>query len=128
MTISQLRKNTMGTMTFDGKFPGMRKAQDFIVYPISNQTEDILIQSDTRIGRIHLTSGVVTMSPPRAGGSYNIHLMLAKQIDVLSAEDLLMLKAGIFSTASGHAGSNGLVYVDNKGALDVFSDKGSPSM
>ncbi len=121
--ISNIRKNCMGTVSFDGKFDGMRKAQDFIVYPMhsGNQTETALVQSDTRIGRIHLSSGAVMMSPSRAGGSYNAHLMLCKPAGTLTSEELMMLKASIMATANGHAGSNGVVYTDNSAALEVFN-------
>jgi len=123
MTISGIRKNCMGTVSFDGKFDGMRKAQDFIVYPMhaGNAAESALVQSDTRIGRIHFTTGSVIMSPSRQGGSYNVHLMLCKPAGTLSAEELLLLKAAVFSTASGKAGNNAMhVYTDNSAALEVF--------
>lgn len=47
-------------------------------------------------------------------------MMEAKPVGSLSAEQLLSLRAGIFATASGKAGSNGIVYCDNKAALEVF--------
>ena len=118
----------MGTVSFDGKFDGMRKAQDFIVYPMhaGNNADNALVQSDTRIGRINLLTGEVTMSPPRAGGSYNVHLMFCKPAGVLTSEELLMLKAQIFATASGKAGNNAMhVFTDNSGAIEVFSTQQS---
>ena len=121
--LTNFKRNCMGTVSFDGKFDGMRKAQDFIVYPFhaGNQTESAMIQSDTRIGRIHLTTGQVTMSPPRAGGSYGVHMAFAKPAGVLPADELLLLKANIFSTADSMAGSNRHhVYTDNSGAANVF--------
>ncbi len=121
--INNIRKNCMGTVSFDGRFDGMRKAQDFIVYPMhaGNPTESALVQSDTRIGRIHLTTGEVIMSPSRQGGSYNVHLMLAKPAGTLTAEELLLFKSAIFSTASGKAGNNAMhVFTDNSAALEVF--------
>ncbi|MCR4304941.1 MAG: hypothetical protein NUV63_12095 [Gallionella sp.] len=121
--IADLRKNCMGTVSFNGKFAGMRKAQNFIVYPMhsGNSTESALVQSNTRIGRIHLTTGEVLMSPSRQGGSYNVHLMLAKPADALSAEELLLFKSAIFATADGKAGNNAMhVFTDNSAALEVF--------
>lgn len=119
--ISNIHKNCMGTVSFDGKFEGMRKAQDFIVYPFhaGNQTAAAKIQSDTRIGMIHLETGAIMLSPSRAGGSYGVHLALAKSAGKLSAESLFSLKAAIFSTASGKAGSS-FVTTDNSGAVEVF--------
>lgn len=118
--LKNIRKNIMGTVSFDGMFPGMRKAQDFIVYPMKDQAENALIQSDTRIGTIDLQSGAVTLSKPHASGAYNVHLHEAREVCKLSGEDLFSLKAQIFATAHGHAGSNGVVYVDNSAALEVF--------
>lgn len=121
--IANTRKNCMGTVSFAGRFDGMRKTQDFIVYPMhaGAYSASALVQSDTRIGRIDLTNGDVIMSPPRAGGSYNVHLILCKPAGRLTSEELLMLKAQIFATASGKAGSNGMhVYTDNSAALEVF--------
>jgi hypothetical protein len=119
--ISGIRKNIMGTVSFDGKFPGMRKAQDFIVYPMKEWKECVVtIQSDTRIGFIHLETGTVTLSRPKPGGAYFVHLNGAAVVGRLDAEQLLMLKAGVMGTASGKAGTNGIVYVDNSAALDVF--------
>ena len=39
--ISRLRKNIMGTLSFDLKVGSMRKAQDFIVYPMSELEDKI---------------------------------------------------------------------------------------
>ena len=118
--ISNIRKNRMGTVSFNAKFTGMRKEQDFIVYPMHEEKKTITVQSETRIGKIDLETGIVIMSPPRAGGSYDPHLRLAKHICNLKAEQLLMLKSGVFATASGKAGTNGIIYSDNSGAIAVF--------
>jgi hypothetical protein len=42
------------------------------------------------------------------------------QVGALTAEELFELKANIMATASGKAGTNGIVYCDNSGAVDVF--------
>lgn len=118
--IANIRKNIMGTVSFMGKFPGMRKAQDFIVYPMNKPQAYIQIQADTRIARVDLESGAVLLSPPVAGGYTNAsHLAKGKIVGNIPAEQMLIIKAQIFATASGHAGSAG-VYSDNSGALEVF--------
>ncbi|MDO8416530.1 MAG: hypothetical protein Q7S87_09995 [Agitococcus sp.] len=127
MAITGFKKNCVGTICFDAQFSGMRKAQDFIVYPIPNASSEIKIQSDTRIGKIDLITGTVTLSPPRTGGSYNIHLALANPVATLTAEDLLILKAHLLSMARGKSGNCG-VTVDNTGALDVFEQGHPPAM
>lgn len=123
--ISNIHRNIMGTVSFAGLFPGMRKAQDFIVYPMheGNDASKAKIQSDTRIGSIDLASGAVLLSPARQGGSYGVHMALAKAVCTLSAEELLMLSAGIFATAHGNAGTNKIVYTDNSAALEVFGSQ-----
>lgn len=124
--IQNIRRSNMGTVCFDGKFDGMRKAQDFIVYPMKEAETRAMIQSDTRIGWINLDTGKVMLSPPRSGGSYFVHLRLAKGAGALDAEQLLMLKAQIMGSASGMAGTNGVVYTDNSGALQVFGKDATP--
>lgn len=124
--ISHLRKNCMGTTSFDAKFAGMRKQQDFIVYPIkaSDDTQRPIIQSDTRIGMVCLQTGNVWMSRPHPGGANFLHLSMERSlIDKLPQEDLFSLKAHIFASASGQAGKaeNGIVQTDNSGALEVFA-------
>jgi hypothetical protein len=121
--ISNIKPSRMGTIRFDGKFAGMRKPQDFITYPIGTgqDASRAKVQSDTRIGFIDLTDGTVTMSAPVSSGAAFHHLATAKPIDKLTGEELLLLKAKILGTANGHAGTNGAVFTDNGGAMDVFA-------
>lgn len=114
--ITNITKNCMGTISFDGKFEGMRKAQDFIVYPMKETAVAARIQSDKRAGYISLASGAVCLYP----GQYFVGAL--QQVGgALTAEELLMLKSAIFATASGKAGSNGIIHTDNSGALEVFN-------
>ena len=55
--ISRLRKNIMGTLSFDLKVGSMRKAQDFIVYPMSELEDKISIQSSKKFGIISIEDG-----------------------------------------------------------------------
>lgn len=68
--ISNLHRNIMGTTSFDGKFLGMRKPQDFIVYPMHSEdaAAKAKIQSDTRIGTIDMQTGEVMLSRPAKVG------------------------------------------------------------
>ena len=122
--LTNIRKNCMGTVSFDGQFDGMRKAQDFIVYPMHPdiKAEKVAhVQSDTRIGEIDLTTGTVNMSLPRAGGAYYIHMATARIVGKLTSEELLLFKAQIFATAGEKVGDNVLhVVTDNSGAAQVF--------
>ena len=119
--IRNLHRNCTGTVSFDGQFQGMRKRQDFIVYPMHGDTPThCKVQSDTRIGRISLTEGTVTMSPPRAGGAYGVHLAGAQPVGALSGEELLLLRAAIEATAGPSVGSRG-VTTCNTGARGVLT-------
>jgi hypothetical protein len=123
--ITNLHKNCMGTISFDGQFKGMRKPQEFICYPLhaGDPADRITIQSDTRIGFICTSDGRALVSPSRPSGSYFPHLSLATYAGQLDAAELLLLKAHILASASGRAGSNGIVVTDNSAALDIFGEK-----
>lgn len=118
--ITNIHRNIMGTASFDGQFPGMRKPQDFIVYPMPEEKREIKVQSKTRIGTIKLDTGEVLLTPPKASGSYFRHLLNAKTVCTLNAEQLLMLKAGIAATAGKLAGSS-VVKCDNGAAGSVLA-------
>jgi len=120
--ISNIRKCRMGTVSFDLKTKAMRKAQDFIVYPIKGDCDRLTIQSDTRIGWITL-GGHVHLSKPNSSGAYFHHLSESTFHLKLTEEEMFMLKAHVFSTASGAAGKaeNGIVQCDNSGALTVLA-------
>jgi len=120
--IISIEKNCMGTLDINAKFKGMRKVQDFIVYPIpeGEKIEKIKIQSDTRIGYINLNNGIVSLCPPVSSGAYNPHLMFVKDIDVLNREELAGLKFRLIQTADKKAGNNALhIFTDNAGAKNV---------
>ena len=124
MKISNIKKGIMGTINFEAKFNGMRKPQEFVVYPLAKAdlADRIKVQSDIRIGWIDLLGGRVLMSPSVAGGAYNPHLALAREIDTLDGEELLLLKANIMGTAHKHAGlkENGFIQTDNSGPVNVL--------
>ncbi len=121
ITIGQFTRNAMGTVSFAAQFDGMRKAQDFIVYPVAKDhpTDRVLVQSDTRIGHIQTATGDITLAGPHAGGAYQHHLHLARPAGKLDPLQLLLLKSNIATTANRKAGSRG-VHTDNSGASGVF--------
>lgn len=119
--LTNFRKNCMGTICFDAKFDGMRKPQDFDVYPLKagDDPTRLRIQSDTRFGYIYLGDGRVFMSPSKPGGANSSHLAEGKYLTPLAHEDLEALKAHVLLSASSKAGSNGIISCDNSGALDI---------
>ena len=120
--ISGIHRNIMGTASFMGRFPGMRKAQDFIVYPIQDAMEEakqfIKIQSETRIGRVNLFDGIGCISQSHQSGAYGVHLSTDKLTwFVLSREDCMNLKGWIKSTGGTLVGNNGVMFCENTGAI-----------
>lgn len=98
--LQKIVKGPMGAVEFEAQFAGMRKAQDWIIYkPESNPVRALTIQSDTRIGRICLDSGRVSLSAAKAGGARFVDLPHIKQVDQLEQADLCQLKQ-FFPTAA----------------------------
>ena len=121
-----LKRNIMGTTDIEMKISGMRKAQDFIVYPIGADDAGsvITIQSDTRIGQINLVKGVGVMSQSHSNGAYFVHLQMDKLTPfTISESDLANIKSHIFKTAGDNVGSRGIVS-DNSGASRIFAEGG----
>ena len=116
--ISTIKRNIMGTTSFVMKIKGMRNPQDFIVYPISADQagQPIMIQSDTRIGFLDLSSGRGLMSQSHANGAYRHHFTMDKKVPFkISETDLQRLKEHISGTAGSSVGSMG-ISSDNSGA------------
>ena len=117
--IENIRRNSMGTASFGMKLKGMRKFQDFIVYPMQagDDTAEIKIQSDTRIGKLNLTTGKGRMSQSHANGAYFMHLQLDKLNEFeLNPTSLEAIRTQIKMTASAKAGTNGIIFCDNSQA------------
>jgi hypothetical protein len=110
MMISNIRKNCMGTASFDGLFAGQRKVQDFIVYPMGERTDAARIQSDKRAGFINLQNGEVYLSKNQYDFG-NAHF-----VGELPAAELKVLRNSIVATADRNAGNNGVITCDNSGA------------
>ena len=117
--ITNIHKNIMGTTSFYGKFSGMRKEQEFIVYPINSEKTSIMIQSDTRFGYIEISTGVCTLSASHANGtnSQRFHFDYYSdkcKVDTIPQEEFNNLLNFIRGTSNPMAGNNGMnVYCDN---------------
>lgn len=119
--ITNCKKNIMGTVSFDGLFTGMRKAQDFVVYPMQDSGTVISIQSDHRFGRVDLATGRGILSANRAqyANSMFLSMCVATKTAVaitLEAEELQTLRGWIKSTGGTLVGAS-FVKCDNTGAL-----------
>jgi len=124
--ISKLGRNRLGTVDIYMTIPGMRKEQDFCVYPISknDSAKVIILQSENRFGKIDLSNGTGTMAKG-TGGYANTITYIQAQIRntlahfTLTPEDVNKLKLEIFGTTDSMAGTS-FVYCDNSGAIDVL--------
>ena len=85
--ISNIRIGITGAVVFDGKFDGMRKAQEFIVYMPKKNDEFAVIQSSTRIGKVHLKFGAVQLTPSIKGGAYFVDMIHARRAGVIDKEE-----------------------------------------
>lgn len=115
--IENIRKNVMGTMSFDLKAKGMRKAQNFVVYPIDKTDSTIRCQSDKKWIIINPETKTATIS--KKGNTswdynYNGHTDLELDQDTLNT-----LLDSIRGTASKKAGNNGIMYCDNSQANKI---------
>ena len=118
--INNIKGNIMGTTSFHLQIKGMRKSQDFIVYPIGKDdtSKDIKIQSDTRIGTLNIETGKGEMSQSHQGGAYFMHLSIDKKTPFeLKTDDLESLRTHLICTADDKAGKNGVVFCDNSSAI-----------
>lgn len=111
----------MGTVSFDGQFPGMRKPQDFIVYPMQSSGAQITIQSDHRFGQIDLDTGEGIISANRgqyANAPWLGYCVLNKTAVTftLQTEDREILRQWIKSTGGVEVGQS-FVKCDNTGAI-----------
>lgn len=121
-TISGIRQNIMGTTSFDLQVPNMRKPQKFTVYPIAKNdpAQEILIQSETRVGKINLKTGLLQISKSFPNGAYIAMLAVIRLESFnIKAVDAQALRMHIFTTADSEAG-NSVVTTDNSGAKNVL--------
>jgi hypothetical protein len=115
--ITNYHKNYMGTLSFDLKVKGMRKPQDFIVYPITGKTNIIRIQSDKKWGEIDASTGRGILS--KSGNTSWSFVLDVSDRNVnkfeLSKEELEELKSKIRETSGKEVG-NVIITTDNSGA------------
>jgi hypothetical protein len=122
--ITDCKKNIMGTIDFQGQFGTMRKAQDFIVYPMQDAGSVIHIQSDNRFGAIDLDTGKGLVSPACKGhaGAAALQLSIMDKTAVpITLDDAtrLTLREAVKKTGSLLPVGNSVVQVENPGAVEL---------
>ena len=115
--MENFHRNIMGTLSFDMQVKPMRKAQDFIVYPMKTLEEYLHIQSNKKFGYIRLEDGKGILS--KGNGNTSWHLRRDMQIGnvikfELTSSQLEELKYMLKQTGGSKVGSS-VVFSDNSG-------------
>ena len=126
MEIISAKKNCLGTMSFTLKMGKMKKAEEFVTYPIQrgDNGEKVYLQSHHRWAELNTKTGAVQLSARRAQYANSEWLAMCKAIgtaetDNATEEQLGEMLSAIRGTASPNAGSNGIMYCDNSNANAV---------
>jgi hypothetical protein len=114
--ITNIKKNVMGTISFDMKTKDMRKAQDFIVYPMESASDKVAIQSDGRFGYILFNKNGILMSAKNKVNANSWSFQSGpKATYTLTSSQMNQLKSAIKGTAGDSVGTHG-VSSNNSGA------------
>jgi hypothetical protein len=113
-----LSKNCLGSIDIEMKIKGMRKSQSFCVYPISKESKNITIQSETRIAQVNL-NGEGLCSKPHASGAYFLHLQMDKLTPFKFAPNDWRQIVEYIGLTEGE-GSNPVIKMDNTGVKSIF--------
>lgn len=117
--VESIRKNIMGTLSIEMKIQGMRKSQEFIVYPITKDSDSITIQSDTRIAVVN-RDGQGKCSKSHPNGAYFHHLSLDPLTPFeFSKADWRQIVEYTGLTEGASVGDS-VVKTDNSGAKSIF--------
>jgi hypothetical protein len=128
--ISRIRRNIMGTTSFDLKGGKMRKSQDFIIYP-KNSNDGyppyiFQIQSKTRIGLVDMRNGRIIATPPVQSGAYGVHLAFyinekaMQSLGTLEGDDYKALFDAIGASSQDWESDPSMIKTDNTGAGQEF--------
>lgn len=123
MELISKRRNCCGTMSFTLKMGKMKKAEEFVTYPIQRGDDGkrVYLQSSHRWAELNTKTGEVELSARRAQYANDMWLMVCKangtaETDKATDEQLSEMLSAIRGTASPMAGSNGVLYCDNSNA------------
>lgn len=118
--VLNIKKNIMGTISIVLKAKGMRKEQDFILYPITKESTSLKIQSATRMGNVNL-EGKGLMTKSHANGAYFHHLAMDKLTPFeFSSKDWKQI-VDYIGTTEGDTVGESIVKTDNSGARSIFN-------
>lgn len=122
-----MRKNCMGTMSFMLRLGKMKKAEEFITYPVQKDDDGhvVFLQSGHRWANLLTKTGDIEVSARRAQYATSIWFAVCKargttETDRATPEQLETILSAIRGTASPKAGDNAIhMYCDNSNAALV---------
>ena len=125
MELISKRKGCLGTMEFVLKIGRMKKAEEFVTYPVQKDDngDKVWLQSSHRWAELNTRTGEIELSARRAQYANSMWLMLCKingtaETDKATTEQLSEMLSAIRGTASPNAGGNNILsmYCDNSNA------------
>jgi hypothetical protein len=125
MEIVNKRRNCLGTMSFTMKLGKMKKAEEFVTYPVQRNDDGskVCLQSAHRWAELNTKTGEVVLSARRAQYANSMWLWECKmkgiaETDNANAEQLSEMLNAIRGTASPNCGGNNVLsmYCDNSNA------------
>lgn len=118
--VLNIKRNIMGTISIILKAKGMRKEQDFILYPITKDDKILIIQSDTRIAKLNL-EGLGLISKSHSNGAFFIHLQIDQLTPIQFSKNDWSQIVDYIGTTKGDLVGDSVVKTDNSGAKSIFN-------
>lgn len=118
--VFSIEKNIMGTLDIIFKIKGMRKPQDFLLYPITKESKNLKIQSNTRIAFLNL-EGKGKMSQSHQNGAFFHHFQMDKLTDFEFSQTDWQQIVDYIGTTQGDLVGSSVVKSDNSGAKSIFN-------
>lgn len=125
MKLVSTEKNCLGTMSFTLAMGRMKKAEEFVTYPIQkDENGDVVrLQSSHRWAELNTRTGEIILSARRAQYANSVWLMICRangtaETDHATPEQLNEMLSAIRGTASPNAGGDNILamYCDNSNA------------
>ena len=114
--ITNIKRNIMGTISFDLKTKNMRKLQSFSVYPITEPSNKVEIQSNARFGYILFDKDALIISAKNRTYANSWTFQADEKIVIkLSSSQMEQLKTAIKGTSGDSVGTS-FVKSNNSGA------------
>ena len=108
MQVAKIRRNIMGTISFKAKFKGMRKEQDFIIYP--NPEKRLTVQSDSKCGYVDFDGKATIHS-----SEHFVKIGWVKE-NIDTIDNIKELLQAVRKSTGANVGSSGFITCDNSKA------------